>query len=80
MEYVHASDLAYQRGSCRSVCATGRGGVRYAYRGKPVGSVAEPVAGFLVALDEDKHLAMDFWAVMGKMGGGRAPLISLVNP
>ena len=35
--------------------------------GVPVGSVAE-LAGFLVALDEDKHLAMDFWAVMGKMG------------
>jgi TonB family protein len=32
----------------------------------PVGSVAE-LAGFLAALDEDKHLAMDFWAVMGKM-------------
>ncbi len=31
-----------------------------------VGSPAE-LAGFLVALDEDKHLAMDFWAVMGKM-------------
>jgi TonB family protein len=32
----------------------------------PVGSPAE-LAGFLVALDEDKHLAMDFWAVIGKM-------------
>ena len=32
----------------------------------PVGSPAE-LAGFLTALDEDKHLAMDFWAVMGKM-------------
>ena len=31
-----------------------------------VGSPAE-LAGFLAALDEDKHLAMDFWAVMGKM-------------
>ena len=33
----------------------------------PVGSPAE-LGGFLKALDEDKHLAMDFWAVMGKMG------------
>jgi outer membrane biosynthesis protein TonB len=31
-----------------------------------VGSLAE-LEGFLKALDEDKHLAMDFWAVMGKM-------------
>jgi TonB family protein len=31
-----------------------------------VGSPAE-LAKFLVALDEDKHLAMDFWAVMRKM-------------
>jgi TonB family protein len=34
--------------------------------GVAVGSVAE-LAGFLTALDADKHLAMDFWAVMGKM-------------
>lgn len=34
--------------------------------GVAMGSPAE-LAGFLVALDEDKHLAMDFWAVMGKM-------------
>jgi TonB family protein len=32
----------------------------------PVGSAAE-LQGFLTALDEDKHLAMDFWGVMGKM-------------
>ena len=32
----------------------------------PVGSPAE-LQGFLTALDQDKHLAMDFWAVMGKM-------------
>ena len=34
--------------------------------GVACGSVAE-LDGFLTALDEDKHLAMDFWAVMGKM-------------
>ena len=34
--------------------------------GVAMGSPAE-LAGFLVALDEDKHLAMDFWAVMRKM-------------
>lgn len=34
--------------------------------GVACGSVTE-LAGFLTALDEDKHLAMDFWAVMGKM-------------
>ena len=33
----------------------------------PFGS-PEALPGFLSALDEDKHLAMDFWAVMGKMG------------